>query len=94
MGVKIDPRMISARLIILVLRSAERNFRRVIDGWEGRGEIEVRSHLAVVMAVLTGVKGCRWCSVVEGEVGPGPQCGIGVVTDFTGEANESYFLCA
>jgi transposase len=91
--VKIDPRMISARLVISALRSAERNFRRVGDGWEGRGEMEVRSHLAVVIAVLTGVKGCRKCSVVEGEVGPSPHCVIGLVTDFTGEANESYFLC-
>jgi len=54
----------------------------------------VRSHLAVVMAVLTGAKGDRWCTVVEGEVGPGPQCGdIALVTDFTGKANESHFLC-
>jgi hypothetical protein len=39
------------------LSQAEKKRSNSPEGFEGRGEIVLRSHLAVVMAVLTGVIG-------------------------------------
>lgn len=74
------------------LSHAEKKRKRPAEGLEGQGEITLRSHLAVVMAVLTGVIG----AILELEK-PFPWRGeagehggdIGLVMDFAGEANAS-----
>jgi hypothetical protein len=67
------------------------------EGLEGRGVIVDRSHLAVVMAVLTGVEGAIFELQKLFPVGDGQKRGgdIGarLVVDFVGEVITSYFLC-
>lgn len=55
------------------------------EGFDGSGQIIVLSHFAVVIAVLTGVT-----TIFEVEEWWGES---GLVIVFTGEANESNFLC-
>jgi hypothetical protein len=76
------------------LSHAEKKRNSSPEGFEGSGAIVVRSHLAVVMAVLTGVIG----AILElpkllplGDKQKG-DIGLGLVIDFAGEVKTSYFL--
>lgn len=80
------------------LSHAEKKRSNSPEGLEGRGDIVLRSHLAVVMAVLTGVKGAIFELQKLFPLGDGQKRGgdIGarLVVDLVGEAiTSSYFLC-
>jgi len=78
------------------LSHAEKKRNSSPEGFEGRGVIVVRSHLAVVMAVLTGVIGAIFELPKLLPLGDkqkrGGDIGLGLVIDFAGEAITSYFL--
>jgi hypothetical protein len=78
------------------LSHAEKKRNSSPEGFEGRGVIVVRSHLAVVMAVLTGVIGAIFELLKLLPLGDkqkrGGDIGLGLVIDFAGEAITSYFL--
>ena len=97
---KIAPSIMPALRVISSVRSlshAEKKRNSSPEGFEGRGDIVLRSHLAVVMAVLTGVIGAMFELQKLLPLGEkqkrGGDIGLGLVIDFAGEAITSYFLC-
>lgn len=74
----------------------EKNRNSSPEGFEGSGVIVVRSHLAVVMAVLTGVIGAIFelqkLLPLGDKQNRGGDIGLGLVIDFAGETITSYFL--
>ena len=78
------------------LSHAEKKRNSSPEGLEGRGDIVLRSHFAVVMAVLTGAIGAIFELQKLLPLGDrqkrGGDIGVGLVIDFAGEAITSYFL--
>ena len=98
--VNMAPSIMPALRVISSVRSlshAEKKRKSSPEGFEGRGDIVLRSHLAVVMAVLTGVIGAIFELQKLFPFGDkqkrGGDIGLGLVIDFAGEAITSYFLC-
>jgi len=78
------------------LSHAEKKRNSSPEGFDGRGDTVLRSHLAVVMAVLTGVIGTIFELQKLFPLGDrqkrGGDIGFGLDIDFAGEAITSYFL--
>jgi hypothetical protein len=79
------------------LSHAEKKRSNSPEGLEGRGDIVLLSHFAVVIAVLTGVEGAIFELQKPFPTGDaqkrGGDIGALLVVDFVGEAITSYFLC-